>query len=408
MVRVNSFFSSAFAPKALDRLFQALPRNGQTETLQRMARRIGADIPKAGGFESLDLRAGGSRSDAIVRLQKSISVLDTVLGYKARAEEQTTYASGLTVTRSEAHIKKVREGLSSSYELDIGGTQLSDQFRIFSSGPRQVGADAGGGNDTVFVVAKSANGIDSGQGGDHIQVNADAVSGIYGRGDADSVMVLAQTVSGVHGGAGRDTISIMAQTVSGIYGDNAQGESASPLDQALAALPGQADDAVTISARTVNAVDAGAGNDMLSIRASQSIDGVDGGAGNDAISIIAGEARSISGGAGDDRMIINARKAEAIRGGTGDDTITLLNTEEASVHFAKGDGRDMVSISGTTTITLGEGLSAEAATILREGSAIKIAFPGSADKITVFHGFADFGDTGPNVEIVSGNSIRIG
>lgn len=373
-----------------------------------MARRVSADIPKAGGFESLDLRTSGIQKDAIVKLQKSISVLETVFGYSAKAEERTTYSSGLTVTRSEAHIKKLDEGISSTYELDVGGTQLADQFRIFSSGPRQVGADAGGGNDSVFVIAKSANGIDAGQGGDNVQVNADVVSGIYGRGDADSVTVLAQTVSGVHGGAGRDTINIMAQTVSGIYGDNAEGDASTRLDQALAALPGQADDVITVSAKTVSSVDAGAGNDMLSIRASQSLDGVDGGAGDDAISIVGGEARDVSGGAGNDRMTISARKAEGIRGGTGDDTITLLGTEEASVHFAKGDGRDMVNISGTTTITLGEGLSAEIATILREGNAIKISFADSNDKITVFHGFADFGDSGPSVEIISGNTIRIG
>ena len=135
---------------------------------------------------------------------------------------------------------------------------------------------------------------------------------------------------------------------------------------------------------------------------------MDGGAGNDVISVVAGEARSVSGGAGDDRITINARKAEAIQGGTGDDTITLLGTEEASVHFAKGDGRDMVNISGATTITLGEGLSAEIATILREGNTIKISFAGSNDKITVFHGFADFGDNGPSAEIIGRNTIRIG
>lgn len=373
-----------------------------------MARQVGAALPKAGGFEMLDLRTSGVQRDAITKINKSLAIIKSTLLDAAAAHEETTYASGLKVTRSEVHIKERGAPYMSQYDLGVAGTELADQLKIFSSGPRRVSVDGNGGNDTISIIAKLAGNVDGGQGVDDIQVNAENIAGVRGGGGGDSIMLLGQKASGIYGGAGNDRLNLIADMISNVYGDNAEGDEVDPVDLALSKLPGQADDTINIAARTVRNVDAGAGNDMLNVSASDQLHDLDGGAGNDMISIVAGQAHNVSGGAGDDRMMISAAEARGIRGGTGDDTITLLGAGEASVHFAKGDGRDMINISGATTIILEGGLSAENATIQHEGNAIKISFADGNDAITIFHGFADFDGEAPPVEIAADNTIRIG
>jgi hypothetical protein len=407
MVRVNSFFSSAFARNSLDRLFGTLPSNDATKNVERLARQVSRDIPKAGGFESLDLRTNGVYKDAIAKIEKSIGIIRSTLGYDAQASEEITYTSGLKVTRGESHQKRYQEGVASRFSLGVQGTQLADQLKIFSTGPRQVSIDGNGGNDTISIIAKAARSVDGGQGGDDINLNVEEVSAVHGQEGADRLTVMARSAGSINGGTGNDTINIFADHVYSVYGDNREGDGSDPVSSVSDALNGQ-NDTINIAARAASAIYAGAGNDTLNITASSQLIEVNGGDGNDVISIVGNDVREINGGAGDDRIIINAKISKEIRGGRGNDTITLLGKEESSISFAKGDGRDLINISGATTIVLEDGLSAENATISREANAIKISFAESDDIITLFHGYADFDLGGPGVEIVSDGIIRVG
>jgi hypothetical protein len=407
MVRVNSFFSSAFARNSLDRLFGTLPNNGATKNVERLARQVSRDIPKAGGFESLDLRTSGIHRDAIAKIEKSIGIIRSALGYDAQASDEITYASGLKVTRRELHHKRYDEGVSSRFFLDVEGTQLADQLKIISTGPRQVGVDGNGGNDTISIIGKTAQSVYGGQGGDDINLIVEDVSAVHGQEGADRLTVMAKSAGFINGGMGNDTFNIFTDHVYSVHGDNRDGDGSDPVSSAVDALNGQ-NDTINIAARAVSGIYAGAGNDTLNITASNQLIDVDGGDGNDIISIVGNDVREINGGAGDDHIMINAKISEEIRGGKGDDFITLLGTEESSISFAKGDGRDLINISGVTTIVLEDGLRAEKATISREANAIKVFFAESNDTITLFHGYADFDAGGPGIEIVSDGIIRIG
>lgn len=97
-------------------------------------------------------------------------------------------------------------------------------------------------------------------------------------------------------------------------------------------------------------VNSGAGNDSISLGGANVV--VDAGAGNDSISVIGGDSAKITAGAGDDYVSVTGNNA-TVDGGAGKDQIY---SSSDNVYITAGDGNDTVSVGGTgVTISAGAG-----------------------------------------------------
>lgn len=115
----------------------------------------------------------------------------------------------------------------------------------------------------------------------------------------------------------------------------------------------------------------------------------------------------VTGGLGDDSISVKARVAGGVSGGAGDDVITLVGTEQASLLFNRGDGRDLVNISGETTLIFRD-RSANSAVITRGEGTTTIGFTDSDDTVTIAYGGATLSGDEPSLEVsdMSAEDIR--
>lgn len=316
--------------------------------------------------------------------------------------------------------------------------EADDVFQVVSTDKRIVSVDSGAGNDVVRIAAQQALVVDAGAGDDVIDVVGSArdvrggegqdtitvgegsASGIGGGKGDDAITLSGRSAKqDVYGGAGADTVDISSDfSVTGIYGDHNDWEFGKPPVDSNKLLYGRSEfetdasgegggDRITITLNTralppgstaqpllgtISTVEAGAGDDEVTIRGQAYVSRISGGAGDDSIDVQGFDVSDVRGGAGDDSITVDAQTASLIRGGKGDDAISFLNTQSAALVFAKGDGSDTVSIVGRTEIGF-ENLSTDDATISRDENTITISFA-TGERITVNHAFGDFeGDT---------------
>lgn len=326
--------------------------------------------------------------------------------------------------------------------------EADDVFQVVSTDKRVVSVDSGAGNDVISIAAQQALVVDAGAGDDVVDI-AGSARDVRGGGGGDTITVSEGSASGIGGGAGDDAITLSGRSakqdvyggagadsldiasdfsVAGIYGDHNAWEFGKPALDSNKALYGRSefetdasgeggDDriSITLTARalppgstaqplpgTISTVEAGAGNDQVTIRGQAYVSKIGGGAGDDVIDIQGFDVSDVRGGTGDDRITVDAQTAGLIRGGTGDDTITL-NTRGAGLVFAKGDGSDTVTIVGRTEIAF-ESLSTDDATISRDSNTITIAFA-SGERITVNHAFGDFDGDAPTLTLNGGSLV---
>lgn len=109
---------------------------------------------------------------------------------------------------------------------------------------------------------------------------------------------------------------------------------------------GTGDDRLLIAAKgDVDRTSGGAGNDFMAISSQASIDRTEGGAGRDQMMLAtAGMVDRASGGAGDDTMTIEAGgTVSRVDGGDGDDTVSVVAAKTYGIDG--GDGNDSIVIS---------------------------------------------------------------
>jgi hypothetical protein len=360
----------------------------------------------------LDIRDGKSHTvmlapGSITSVTKTVSAYQSG-GVSGRVEtEEVHWSSGVTMSLLDT--ERTENGLTQTRSIvDVHATSRDEIIDAISYGRREVSIHAGGGTDTVNIIAGATLDVHGDRGADTLNIMADNAKSISGDAGNDIVNVAADIASAIEGGEGNDIISVGARKtdavyggrgadtiyisggdhVTSVYGDNEESEYLSPAHEDAASSARAGDDVIDIEARkSINIVGAGAGDDTLKLRADT--------------------VQDVSAGQGNDLVTVSAREISRLRGGAGDDTITLKGAESAHLVFGKGDGRDLVTISGATTIELENGLQMEDAIIARNDKTITITFKNSDDKIVINHAYGNFeSDDGPSLETV-GNMLKI-
>lgn len=250
--------------------------------------------------------------------------------------------------------------------------------------PDGQGIFAGAGNDIVNIAAgRDAQFVAGNEGQDVLNVAAGRnVSGVWG-GTGDDMVTVAggMDVDNIAGDAGNDMVTVAAgREARGIRG-------------------GDGRDVLTVAAgKAVFDVDGGQGSDIINVAAGETAGDISGDAGDDAISIAAGTVDHVEGGSGDDTIVIKARTAKAISGGRGNDTIDLTGTDKASVFFDRGDGKDLVSIAGETTITFAGHSIDDAAFSYGDGK-LTISFADNGDSVTLDYSAATLKGSAPELSL---------
>lgn len=227
--------------------------------------------------------------------------------------------------------------------------------------------EGGDGDDLISVAARLASFIDGGDGGDVINIAANEADWISGDAGNDIVNVAAGRAWGVSGGTGDDILNIAARVARDIDG-------------------GAGNDTINIAARDVSWVYGQSGNDVINIATMHDTLGANGGADNDTINITASKAYLTEGGTGDDRITLNTPVVNWVRGGRGNDTISFVDTTDASVSFALGDGKDVYALSGEVgklRFDLERGLTVNKAFVLEKYHLLLVTFESSDDAILI-------------------------
>ena len=177
----------------------------------------------------------------------------------------------------------------------VGGVHLDDDGGNF--GPTRFFDNA----DALAIAARHVDGVSTGGGADAIAIAAGTVQNVMAGAGDDRVAIAAVVASEIYGGDGADEISVSA--VTGLA-RNMEPETA--VGRAMVALWAEG----SATGRMQRAMYAG---------------GVDA-------------------GDGADRIAVSVADPMAIRGGAGDDRISAAGGSFA-LHFAAGDGNDVVQLS---------------------------------------------------------------
>lgn len=249
------------------------------------------------------------------------------------------------------------------------------------------------GNDTINISASQVFNLNSGDGDDVINIET-----YTGEHTAPDFKLGKLGVIGIDAGAGNDSV-----TLSG--------------DQAILGVStGAGDD--TIAIKTSSAIlrlDTGDGADTVAINALTAAQ-INAGAGSDTVAIRATYANGVDGGDGDDDIAIEARAIYGVTGGKGDDTIIIDNegNEAAQFFFSEGDGNDTITTDGALEITF---FSEDGTTRLdmantswqQNGNTITISFGDSGDSLTVHLEGDIAADSGVDIAYNAENgALRIG
>ena len=293
----------------------------------------------------------------------SINDLTATLNLDGADDNVTVSVSGGVLVHGQT-----TGGLASGKDWD--SAEDGDQT-VPADGTRTVIVNAGEGNDSITLVAKTtelaSSGI-NGDGGDDVLTGADSNETLTG-GDGNDRLVAGKGDDVMDGRAGNDTLvwnqGDGSDTAIGDLGNDVSEVNGAPTlgDVFTLDLVGRSIrlrrtnlGPFTFDASTERFEVNGLGGDD-SITANDGVGtltllSVDGGAGVDTINgsdgadlILGGEADDVlSGGGGDDR-IVGDRGSDTMNGGTGDDTLVWNNGDGTDA--ANGDdGRDDVEVNG--------------------------------------------------------------
>jgi Ca2+-binding RTX toxin-like protein len=293
----------------------------------------------------------------------SINDLTATLNLDDAADNVTVSVSGGVLVHGQT-----TGGLNSGRDWDSGTD--GDQT-VPADGTRTVIVNAGGGNDSITVLAKDTEVASVGLNGgndDDVLTGADSNDTLNGDGGNDR-LVGAKGTDAMNGGAGNDTgvwnNGDGSDRINGDAGNdatevngNATLGDAFTLEPEPGGVKFKRTNLVQFTLDTVTErfeVNGLGGDDSLSASAgvgALTLLSVDGGAGVDTVSgsdgpdlILGGEGNdALSGGGGDDR-IVGDRGADTMNGGAGDDTLVWNNGDGSDV--ANGDdGSDDVEVNG--------------------------------------------------------------
>jgi hypothetical protein len=293
----------------------------------------------------------------------SINDLTATLNLDDAADNVTVSVSGGVLVHGQT-----TGGLNSGRDWDSGTD--GDQT-VPADGTRTVIVNAGGGNDSITVLAKDTEVASVGLNGgndDDVLTGADSGDTLNGDGGNDR-LVGAKGTDAMNGGAGNDTLvwnnGDGSDRINGDAGNdgtevngNATLGDAFTLEPEPGGVKFKRTNLVQFTLDTVTErfeVNGLGGDDSLSASAgvgALTLLSADGGAGVDTLGgsdgpdlILGGEGNDVlSGGGGDDR-IVGDRGADTMNGGGGDDTLVWNNGDGSDV--ANGDdGRDDVEVNG--------------------------------------------------------------
>jgi Ca2+-binding RTX toxin-like protein len=293
----------------------------------------------------------------------SINDLTATLNLDDAADNVTVSVSGGVLVHGQT-----TGGLNSARDWDSGTD--GDQT-VPADGTRTVIVNAGGGNDSITVLAKDTEVASVGLNGgndDDVLTGADSGDTLNGDGGNDR-LVGAKGTDAMNGGAGNDTLvwnnGDGSDRINGDAGNdgtevngNATLGDAFTLEPEPGGVKFKRTNLVQFTLDTVTErfeVNGLGGDDSLSASAgvgALTLLSADGGAGVDTLGgsdgpdlILGGEGNDVlSGGGGDDR-IVGDRGADTMNGGGGDDTLVWNNGDGSDV--ANGDdGRDDVEVNG--------------------------------------------------------------
>src|SRR5215204_1756373 len=293
----------------------------------------------------------------------SINDLTATLNLDDAADNVTVSVSGGVLVHGQT-----TGGLNSGRDWDSGTD--GDQT-VPADGTRTVIVNAGGGNDSITVLAKDTEVASVGLNGgndDDVLTGADSNDTLNGDGGNDR-LVGAKGTDVMNGGAGNDTLvwnngdgSDRINGDAGNDGTEVNGNATLGDVFTMEAEPGgvkfKRTNLVQFTLDTATErfqVNGLGGNDSLSASAgvgALTLLSVDGGAGVDTVNgsdgpdlILGGEGNDVLSGGGDDDRVVGDRGADTMNGGTGDDTLVWNNGDGTDV-VNGDDGRDDVEVNG--------------------------------------------------------------
>ena len=317
-----------------------------------------------------------------------------------------------------------------------GGT-ATGTIRMTNYGSTGVGSTIDGTDGPETLTGTSVDDTINGLGGDDVLDGGTGHDDLFG-GAGDDLFIASNGADLINGGTGFDTVSY-ANSDAGVRIRFATGDLNEENRTAKASLGYAAGDQLssiesvigsphsdsifqlsfgTNSSPTAALIDGGAGNDSLGgpgeIRGGtgndkitgQGVTGVDnwlfgeagddtiktgsahdivyGGTGNDTITVKdLGDV--IEGDEGDDRIIIERGGAD-ITAGAGDDTIVLDRARSTTIHFAPGDGQDVIEateLGSDNKISFEGGIEFDQLWFARDDDDLVISVMDSTDKITL-------------------------
>lgn len=215
----------------------------------------------------------------------------------------------------------------------------------------------GSGNDIVDITANEVSKLSTGGGDDVINIRA---------GGKNQEQTSNPSVQHIKSGAGDDTVSIVSGgnvswVDAGRGDDHISIETTAPVSGPLGTIEnlvqgigstygGKGDDTILLQSTTsVRSAYGDEGNDIINISSAAFASAVDGGKGDDAITVRSRNVFSVDGGSGDDVIDVTAVNASSIDGGDGNDIISV-NATAAAYNISGGKGDDYVAINSTSTV----------------------------------------------------------
>ncbi|MDD7985963.1 hypothetical protein PQO01_13515 [Lentisphaera marina] len=316
----------------------------------------------AGSSNILSLRNGDHDMGNDVFVDYQLSNGDAHLAETVRLHFNET-GQNLNVDLGDgANVVTVGGGVKGFATIDTG--EDSDTFTIAENANGFITVNAGDGNDTVSGPGdnKSFTGeINLGTGDDTF--NGEAMDNsdvdIYGEGGADTITVDDGHLGEIDGGLDNDTITADDDHVGIIKGGG--GDDSITVDDRnsgdIFAEVGA--DTISVGKNNMGAIDAGEGDDTIEIDALLNVDEfgfasgteliVDAGVGNDTITIKEGAKNvSVELGTGNDSVAITGDFDGTIDGSAGNDTITVSGDLTATSEITLGEGADSFTAENLT------------------------------------------------------------
>ncbi len=212
-------------------------------------------------------------------------------------------------------------------------------------------------DDIVDIIANEISKVSTGHGDDIINIRA---------GGANQAQTSNPSVQHIESGEGNDTISIISGgnvgwVDAGRGDDQISIKTTAPVIGPLGTFEnlvsgirsttgGKGDDTIVLESTTsVNSADGDDGNDTIRINSAASVFSAAGGNGDDALTITSRNVFAVDGGSGNDIIDVTAINASSIEGGDGNDIISV-NATAAAYNISGGKGDDYVVINSTSTV----------------------------------------------------------